>query len=525
MLYLGFSDYNDFRRLFGMEEHSNGTKSRKNKILLKHYKSQALHRWCHEHNDFTLLQIRSMADLKKTVLSYIKESGENDPSLEGKCFLMGQAFWSSNYKTDHKLGVCEDLDSRAVRYINIEQNKVFKMKAGKFMMSLIKETSIGKCLSESVVIWLGEEFTAEWNVYTGGLQPQFELHIDEDFEKIYDPYYCRDFNGCSCMVGKNRHSFYEECVKAKATYITDEDGYILARAILFTDVEDEDGKKWRLLERQYSRESDETYKRILIDQLIKAGEIDGYKQVGAGCGDARAFVDIEGHSLSHKEFTIDMDLETYDTLSYQDSFKWYDISERIAKNVDFGCYDYMLDTTDYSLDSEDEDDDREYDDFHDYSCDEVTTCYYHGREYSVDTENLSEFNWVESEDAYYHDDDVITCDECSKTVLKEKSVYSDLTDEWYCCKKCMEDAEDAYKRNNWTYASLDDEYVEDENDVETVYVWDEQHNKFYDETILVATLQVIIENNELVIDKNGCMYRLSKDKQFDNEHRTFEIAV
>lgn len=43
------------------------------------------------------------------------------------------------------------------------------------------------------------------------------------------------------MVGRERHSFYESSVEAKAAYILDKDGYVLARAILFTDVKDEDG--------------------------------------------------------------------------------------------------------------------------------------------------------------------------------------------------------------------------------------------------------------------------------------------
>ena len=66
-----------------------------------------------------------------------------------------------------------------------------------------------------------------------------------------------------------------------------------------------------------------TLKRALIDALIKGGHIDGYKKVGAGCGDSRAFVDLEENSLSDRKFRIECDLDYDDTLSYQDSFKWY----------------------------------------------------------------------------------------------------------------------------------------------------------------------------------------------------------
>ena len=71
---------------------------------------------------------------------------------------------------------------------------------------------------------------------------------------------------------------------------------------------------------------------------------------------------------------IDCDLETYDRLSYQDSFKWYDIRERVAYNYETSDYDYCLDLTEGSIDGDDDDDDDEYeswDDFHDYGCDET----------------------------------------------------------------------------------------------------------------------------------------------------------
>lgn len=43
----------------------------------------------------------------------------------------------------------------------------------------------------------------------------------------------------SCMTDRERDIFYRDAVKAKAAYITDKQGYVLARAILFTDVTDQ----------------------------------------------------------------------------------------------------------------------------------------------------------------------------------------------------------------------------------------------------------------------------------------------
>ena len=235
------------------------------------------------------------------------------------------------------------------------------MKAGKFFTSIIKETEIGQILSEQVVNWLSEEFTQDWQTYTFGQTPNVELHVDDDFKLIYDVDACRYFNGCSCMVGRDRHSFYEEAVDAKAAYLLDIDGYVLARAIIFTDVKDEDGNKWRLLERQYSKESNEVLKRLLVDMLIKGNYIDGYKQIGAGCSESRAFVANDGTSLADKKFSIRCELDTYATLSYQDSFKFYDYDKSIAYNYADVRYDYNLDTTDLNL--EGDDDDQAYHEF------------------------------------------------------------------------------------------------------------------------------------------------------------------
>ena len=42
-------------------------------------------------------------------------------------------------------------------------------------------------------------------------------------------------------------------------------------------------------ERQYATDESNTLKRALIDALIKGGHIDGYKKVGAGCGECKGF--------------------------------------------------------------------------------------------------------------------------------------------------------------------------------------------------------------------------------------------
>ena len=141
--------------------------------------------------------------------------------------------------------------------------------------------------------------------------------------------------------------------------------------IIYNEVHDQHDKVWRLAERQYSTDCNDILKRALVDALIRDGHIDGYKKIGAGCGDSQAFVDNEGNSLSHLKLSISCDLDYGDTLSYQDSFKSYDEYERVATN--FGEGDIGLDTTNGEI--EDEDDEREYDSYHDRYCSEVRTVY------------------------------------------------------------------------------------------------------------------------------------------------------
>lgn len=474
MLIFNISGYDDFKYLFGLETHGNGVKSRRNKILLQHIKTPALIRYCREHNDFSLLHIRNMADLKRLVLAAIQESGKQDTRLSNKVKLIGKTYWSAQYRTDHMEGLCEDFDKKAVRYVNAKTEHVYKMKAGKFFTSIIKETEIGQILSEQVINWLSEEFTQDWQTYTFGQTPNVELHVDDNFELIYDGNACRDFNGCSCMVGRDRHQFYEDAVDAQAAYLLDCDGYVLARAIIFADVTDQNGNKWRLLERQYAKESNEVLKRLLVDLCIKGGYIDGYKQIGAGCSESRAFVANDGTSLADKKFSIRCELETYDTLSYQDSFKFYHYANNIAYNYADSRYDYCLDTTDLNLEGDDDDDDMAYDEYHDYDCAETRICYYHGEEISVDVDNLEDFIWIESLNGYYHHDDVTQCDSCGKWVVKDDATYNSDAEAYFCNDQC----EAKYTKANFYYAEYDDDYFHNEDDITTIQSWDEEAQSY-----------------------------------------------
>ncbi|MBQ1666496.1 MAG: hypothetical protein II063_00780, partial [Prevotella sp.] len=199
--------------------------------------------------------------------------------------------------------------------------------------------------------------------------------------------------------------------------------------------------------------------------------IDGYKKVGAGCSDTREFVDINGNSLADKKFYIDCRLETYGTLSYQDSFRYYNYNEEKAYNYSDCHYSYCLDTTDGSIDGNDDDDDpQEYDSYHDADAYEVVTVYVHGERETCDIDRLDDF--IEINGTYYHEDDVTICRNCGKRYLSEDGVYSEITDNYYCCEECRQKADETYKQQHWYYSDYDQSYFEDTKDLTTYLHWD-----------------------------------------------------
>lgn len=444
MLYYNFNGYEGFNSRFGIIEHGNGAKTRRNRILLDFIKNRNLLKNAIRTGDFSLLNITNMADFKKIMFERVMKAGEDD-DIPYEVRLINYKFRSSKYETDKNNGLCEDGDTRAVRYINHDNgDKTFKMKAGKFIRRLIMENSFGQTLPESVVIYLQESFTQEWNSFTLSTLPKNRLYVDDNFGDIYDSSKC-DGNFNSCMMDNGCHTFYKDAVDASAAYLKNEEGKIIARCVIFNKVYEEGSDRiWRLAERQYSTDQNNILKRALVDALIRGGYIDGYKQVGFDCHHSRAFVDVNGNSLEDRRFYIDCDLETDETLSYQDSFKWYDIGQRRAYNYEVNGYDYNLDTTDGSIDGQD-DEDENYDEFHDrYGDFDTTIVMYHGREYICSVDDLGEFVWVDTEEQYYHESDVDRCPWCGEWYVKDDGHESDVTGNCYCSEDCREKAEDCY---------------------------------------------------------------------------------
>ena len=490
MLYYGFQNYEAFNRSFGMVRYSNGTCSRKNRVLLAYIKDKGRLHKAARSNCYDTLRLSDMAGLEAAVENEILKSGSGDADLPYTLCLMGQAYHSATYETDENEGLCEDGDLKAVRYVNRKNGKAFKMKAGKLYRSLVLETAFGKTLPEQVLTYLSERFAAKWQAYAMGKQPRMEVYVNRDFRRIYSSECCEgEFD--SCMMDEDYYDFYENAVDASAAYIENKDGKVIARCIIYNRVEDQDGRIWRLAERQYASNSNDVLKRALLNLLIEGGHIDGYKKVGAGCGDARAFVSIAGESLSDRKFRIRCDLDYDEPLSYQDSFKYYDEHNRIADN--YGCGSLSLDITSGCLEDSDE---RCYDDYHGYHCRETRTVYVHGREYECDENNLEDFIWIDRIKEYHHEDDVSNCGECDEYYLDTDGYYSEITDGNYCCPDCKEKAETLYKEENWYYSDYDGEYFEEEEDIGYYLHWNWEREDYEERTISVTSLNRLLYKEE-----------------------------
>ena len=509
MLYIkSFSNYTEFQEIFGVRVFGE-EKARKNKILLALLKDRETLRRAVETGDYTLLSIRNMVDLRNICIGRLHESGARSKNLKYKVRLLGQTYYSDIYSLDSMEGICEDGTPNAVRYINNETGRVFKMKCGKFMKKLIECTKFGKTLPKEVVTYLCEEFARDWQAYTIRKLPKNKLYVNDNFSDIYDSRRLKGYEEdsdafVSCMVNKGLWSFYRDSVKAKAAYLENEEGLIIARCIIFTEVYDEEGNMYRYAERQYSTGCNDVYKQALIDALIQAGEIDCFKKIGAACSDSTSILDINGKSLAHKRFHIDCDLDWDDNLSYQDTFKSYSMSRREADNFERG--DYSLDVTEGSLEAsesgDDDDEPEEYDSYHDTDAYEVCTCYYHGNEETVDIDCRDDFELFDG--TWYHHDDLVKCPRCGERMLnpeyygEEDDVwYSAVTGKSYCCEACREEAELEYKKEHWYYSEYDNAFFPYENDVTTYMKYNCVTFGYEENTISKDSLYELLERGEL----------------------------
>lgn len=459
MLYFKFKNYEEFRTKFGTRTANNGKQVRSNHIVLSFLKHEFR---CKR---FQNLNIMSVDAILNRIDGDIRRLGLGR-------LMNGSPIYSLELSLDDRRGVCEDGDAKCVRYVRNDNGRVFKMKAGKFYRHILEQCLLVEKYCEQVIIYACEKFAEDWTAYIkSNYGDGLTLHVNEEFWKIYDSDELKgDFN--SCMVDNEQYSFYENAVEAKAAYLTDPDDMIVARCVIFTEVHVKgEDTILRLAERQYSSGQDNALKQILVNKLIEGGHIDGYKRVGVNCHDKRAFVLNDGTDISSKRLSITCNLDWRDTISYQDSFKYFDMGSQEADN--YGNGSIYLDTTDSTL----EDGEEEYDSYHDRYCESVTTVYawnsYHQEylEETCDDDDMEDFH--EFQGRYYND--CVYSDYEYEWYPRNRVVYSEFLDselyednvrwceeaEDYFPEYAFNSVFDEWKEQNWNYDEYNCEYVEE----------------------------------------------------------------
>jgi len=559
MLQTPFKNYEGFKELFVASKDGEFSR-RKNGILLAFHKSKEMHKFMREHYPaINLADVCNMNALYEFCTHIIRlESARaafESPADWYPVRIMDDKnpYFSETYQTDGKNGICVDGSFSYYRYQNMKRDgAVFKMKIGRIYRYIMDATRLKDVIPEPVKLWLCEELTRQWEAYTASKIPgDLVLHVDDDFAAIYDATGRCEAHFNSCMQKCRNYHFYEKSVKAKAAYLTRgdaPDAVIVARCIVFTEVTREDtGEVIRVAERQYSTGGEEVTQRILIQKLKEGGYIDAYKKTGAGCGDAAAFVDLQGRNMSDVVLSIKCNLHDDDYMSYQDSFKWYNEDDEIAYNHEGQGTDSYLDSTDlhYNGDCDDDEDDEEqntvYSEYHGENIPEDDSVYVESRDdnfwnsecnygYVGYTDSRGEWRFseeyifvddcIEINGEYYYageerncpeDYGLVQCPECGGWMVpdRENSCHSELLDKWFCCDSCCDAAEREYKKDNdWAFAEWDDRYFEDAEDVvEWVRVL-RKDGTMERQTIFKGSLEWLIKRGEAVRDEEtGIVYR------------------
>lgn len=452
MLNSYFNNYEGFKELFI----ENGR--RKNAIFLKSY-LHACKKGRREdfEKDFRVINTNALIPyMKKTVL---RETRGINPIV-----ICGFGMSSNIYSLDERKGVCEDSDFNAVRYL--KDGRTYKMKVGKFVRNILNEWNLIEKYGETLCNFYIEAVADKWKEENSNIQAT--LKVDDDFEFIYSSSNAvNDYFG-SCMTDEEQHSFYEKFVDASAASILNEEGQILARCVIFNNVYDSTSNTTlRLAERQYSASSNTLFMQKLVSMLKKADYIDGYKSIGCRAGDGRLFFLNDGTPIYDHKLSIKCTISRGDTLSYQDSFKYYCEEKETAYNhMPDGCYASLDSTAPYFREDEEDTNWDEYNEENTY--DEVMTigCWsaYYGRYNEMScSESYAErnFTYVEYLDMYV-----------------DETYYSDIMNEHLPLDN-WEELEEEYKENNWNYDEYNEEYIEEDVIQCYIYDGDDSYNTMY----------------------------------------------
>lgn len=366
--------------------------------------------------------------------------------------MYGCSIRTDAYKADEYDGRCIDGDVGAVRYIKTDNDEIYKMKIGKWILSILQnEYNVTDLVGLPLVNYWIETITAQWKS-SGFNGERFRLKTQKEgltFEHIYSTDNCGGKLG-SCMMDDGQYVFYQNAVDAEPVALYDQqEGTIVARAVMFHSVKDREGNTYNYLERQYAK--GDLYKEMLIDKCYEKGIIDIHKSASAGYSDVTEIYNKERERPQDTFLSIEMNIENGDTISFQDTFRYYNYHKKIATNLMIYGEDptNRLDTTDCYLHI------GEWDEYNEeYTEDDLTEVYvWNGTDYFVQTvaESYAEGRFDSYEGEYY-----------------DQLMYSDIMGEDVPIDR-IEELEEEYKQSHWNYDEFNGEYTDDY--LAQVYVW------------------------------------------------------
>lgn len=427
--------------------------------------------------------------------------------------------YTSSMIGDEYRGVCED-GTPCVRYKSLKDGKIYKMKPGKFLRRAADDFNMKHYIGEPLLNFFCENFANDWEALHN--TQQYTLVVDDDFESIYSSDCCvGDFH--SCMEDEDFHTFYKNCVDAQAASLRNKDGQIVARCVIYTDVNELGSiNTYRLAERQYATDQDPVLKKKLIDELIKADLIDGYKIVGASFSDRTKFVLNDGTPLSNTLY-IDCDYDPEsEYVSYQDSFAFYNYDERKAYNLDVCGANIELNITSGRPE-------MYWDEVNEEYCAEIMEVHiWNSRrcEYDILCVNREHIDYYHEYEGYYYDEGDLDennefipytegdwCEYLQARIPYYRSLYCEAMDDYIPERRYVEILEE-WMEDNDKVLDWDGDIIDKCNAQKVVKIMapNTERQYFYTE-IVDATVYEVIDFLGIKIDKNDISnFKLYLDK-------------
>lgn len=342
-------------------------------------------------------------------------------------------------------------------------HKVCRKSASKLYIEAYRNQSrlLKRTIPDKVLNRAAELFSIQWEAFVKTYD--YYLNIDTNFVGIYE---ARGFG--SCMTGEGNYTMFEghhTMEEARACYLTNRAGDIVARAILWTNAKDEKGKSYRLLDRCYSLNSNVSLQQVLIGRCKEAGVIDLYKPAGCSCHDQKNIKTLDGSDFTGRLYTY-IDIDNGDRVSYMDTFVWYNQDEKKAYNYECDNYTHELDTTAGVLFC------GVYSEYYNREIDEEVAVWSCDVDSYIDC-NDEEFVYIEGE-YYLTSNCFYAIDTGNYFKDTDEIFYAEDTNKWYenndnlvysdesCCYYTIENCFFSKKRNIWIF---DEEaiYIEEDD--------------------------------------------------------------